>query len=129
MTNFPFRCPGSSTTSKIAGRAAKLCANWGTTWLVSGSVKRIRTEEPDAGVPHVRVCGEGAGWSSRQGCNLAGESPAMTIVRVRSYSDATAQGRQPTGYCVVYKTSPLRRNSVVGAIRRSSKYGGLNIKE
>jgi len=31
--------------------------------------------------------------SGRQGYNLAGESPAMTIVRFRSYSDATAQGR------------------------------------
>jgi len=29
--------------------------------LVFGSVKRIRIEEPDAGVPHVRVCGEGTG--------------------------------------------------------------------
>jgi hypothetical protein len=24
-------------------------------------VERNRTEEPDAGVPHVRICGEGAG--------------------------------------------------------------------
>jgi len=56
-------------------------------------VKRIRTEEPYEGKLHVRICGEGAGWSSRQGYNLAGESPAMTIVRVQSYSDATAQGR------------------------------------
>jgi hypothetical protein len=29
--------------------------------MVSDLVERIRTEEPDAGVPHVRICGEGAG--------------------------------------------------------------------
>ena len=46
-----------------------------------------------SGILQVRICGEGVGWSSRQGYNLAGESPAMTIVRVQSYSDATAQGR------------------------------------
>ncbi|MGD9106685.1 MAG: hypothetical protein PVJ87_07615 [Desulfobacterales bacterium] len=40
---------------------AKLCANRGIAWLVSGSVKRIGTEEPDAVVPHVRICGEGTG--------------------------------------------------------------------
>jgi hypothetical protein len=29
--------------------------------MVSDLVERNRTEEPDAGVPHVRICGEGAG--------------------------------------------------------------------
>ena len=33
----------------------------GVNRLVSGLVKRIRTEEPDEGNLHVRICGEGAG--------------------------------------------------------------------
>jgi len=38
-----------------------LCANRSCVRMVSDLVERIRTEEPDAGVPHVRICGEGAG--------------------------------------------------------------------
>lgn len=29
--------------------------------MVSNPVKRVRTEEPDEGKLHVRICGEGAG--------------------------------------------------------------------
>lgn len=38
-----------------------LCANRSCVRMVSDLVERNRTEEPDAGVPHVRICGEGAG--------------------------------------------------------------------
>ena len=41
--------------------AAKLCAKRGVACLVSNLVKRIRTEEPDEGNLHVRVCGGSAG--------------------------------------------------------------------
>ncbi|QTA93402.1 Uncharacterized protein dnm_095020 [Desulfonema magnum] len=39
--------------------AAKLCARRSVACLVSDPVKRVRTEEPDEGNLHVRICGEG----------------------------------------------------------------------
>jgi len=57
--------------------------------ILNGHVKRKRRNSQVFSYVAVRRIS----WSSRQGCNLAGESPAMTIVRVQSYSDATAQGR------------------------------------
>jgi len=55
----------------------KLCAKRGVACLVSNAVKRIRTEEPDEGNLHVRICGEGAGQPvplpgkpERQKCKL-----------------------------------------------------------
>ena len=41
--------------------SAKLCAKRGVACLVSHWRKLLATEEPDALIAHVRVCGEGAG--------------------------------------------------------------------
>ena len=67
-------------------------------------------------------------WSSRQGCTLAGESPAIPIAQFGYIAmPQPGAGNQP-GSCVVYKASlPSKfecERSRVGAIRRSSKYGG-----
>jgi hypothetical protein len=47
--------------------------------LASDLVKRIRTEEPDEVVPHVRICGECAG----QPVHLPGNFGANKIVKIR----------------------------------------------
>jgi hypothetical protein len=56
--------------------------------MVSDLVERNRTEEPDAGVPHVRICGEGAGQPvplpGELTCRFV-ESPEMKVGRKVSY--------------------------------------------
>jgi hypothetical protein len=61
LTNLRSLNPESTTTAKLVCRVAKLCAKWVIACLASNLVKRIRTEEPDEVVPHVRICGECAG--------------------------------------------------------------------
>jgi hypothetical protein len=52
----------TTETQGIANKGQqKLCAKRGVACLVSNAVKRIRTEEPDEGNLHVRVCGGSAG--------------------------------------------------------------------
>ena len=61
LTNLRSLNPESTTTAKLVCRVAKLCAKWAIACLASNLAKRIRTEEPDEVVPHVRICGECAG--------------------------------------------------------------------
>jgi hypothetical protein len=55
--NLRFPSPKSTTTVELVCRVAKLCAKRAAVRLVSNPVKRIRTEEPDEGILHVRHCG------------------------------------------------------------------------
>jgi hypothetical protein len=61
LTNLRFPNPESTTTARLVCRVAKLCAKGAIACLASSLVKRIRTEEPDEVVLHVRICGECAG--------------------------------------------------------------------
>jgi hypothetical protein len=61
LTNLRFLSLESTTTAELVYGVAKLCAKWANARLVSNLVKRIRTEEPDEVVLHVRICGECAG--------------------------------------------------------------------
>jgi hypothetical protein len=71
--------------------------------------------------------------SSRQGCDPAGAhtSPAVSIVRIRTRSDAGACGLQGRGYCPVYTARRPQGLSAltVGAARGPSKHGSLNMRE
>jgi hypothetical protein len=62
----------------VGDRIAELCVKWAITCLASNLVKRIRTEEPDEVVPHVRICGECAG----QPVHLPGNFGAYQIVKI-----------------------------------------------
>lgn len=51
----------SAQSGKCHSWVAQSRAIWGVACMVSKPVKRVRTEEPDEGNIHVRICGEGAG--------------------------------------------------------------------
>ncbi len=58
-------------------------------------------------------------------------SPAVSIVRFRTRSDAGACIRKRNGFCPVYTALRPRGtlSPLVGTVRGPSKYGSLNIKE
>jgi len=71
------------------------------------------------------------GWSSRQGCNPAGESPAVSVARVGHVAmPHPGMGNHP-GYA--WCKRPGRPKYVfclaVGVIWRPSKYGSLKVNE
>jgi len=57
--------------------SAKLCAKRGVACLVRHWRKLLATEEPDAFIAHVRVCGEGAG----EPVPLPGKRPPIASAR------------------------------------------------
>ena len=70
----------------------------------------------------------GAG-SSRQGWNLAGESPVMSIARFRHVAIPHLRVGNQLSYAWSKRPSCPVDITEVGAIWRPSEHGGLNIKE
>ena len=55
------------------------------------------------------------GRGSRQGCNLTGGSPVVTITRIQSRSDATTWGGNKPGYAWCIRPSCLTRKGYGGS--------------
>ena len=72
-----------------------------------------------------------AGGSSQQGCNLAGESPVVSVARVGHVAiPHLGAGNQPSYAWCKRPGCPVRVNrAAVGATGGSSKCGSLNVKE
>jgi len=90
-----------------------LCAKPGVAGLVSDSVKRIRTEEPDEGNLHVRV------W-------VAADKAAILRVQVPPCQLPDSDTKQYHSSCWV-TTCPLRGVNGPAALKTQCFSGGCNL--
>ena len=105
--------PGSPTVSmklqRIAGPgSAQLCAKRGVACLVRHWRKLVVTEEPDALITLVRVCGEGAGEPVPLPGSRRLPASARTSLRLPGAAEAWRSGSSRQG-CASYEVKVLCR--------------------